>query len=247
MYYCTNAACPAQIQEHLQHFAGRAAMDIRGIGESMSEALLKSKLVKDISDLYNLTPSQVEGLERMGPKSAAKLIDQINKSKSRPFSKILYALSIRHVGEETADRLVKAFPSIDALEKASMNDLIAVPTIGPKIAESVISFFTLEENRSIIQKLKDAGVQMSQTVVDTGSLPLTQIEFVITGKLQNLSRDEAEQKIKDLGGSAKSDVTRKTKYLVVGEDPGSKLARARELGIKQIDETELLKLLGMKI
>jgi DNA ligase (NAD+) len=246
MYYCTNSACPAQIQEHIQHFAGRAAMDIRGIGESMSESLLKSNLVKDISDLYALTTQQVESLERMGEKSARKLIEQINKSKTRPFSKILYALGIRHVGEEIAERLVKRFSNIDDLEMASPDDLMAVPTIGPKIAESVLAFFKLEQNKQIIQKLKLAGVEFSQRSAEISQLPLSQIEFVITGKLQSLSREDAEQKIRESGGSAKSDVTRKTKYLVVGEDPGSKLARARELGIQEITEAELLKLLGIK-
>jgi DNA ligase (NAD+) len=245
MYYCTNAACPAQIQEHLQHFAGRTAMDIRGIGESLSEALLKAGLVKDISDLYYLTPEQVKDLERMGEKSARKLIDNIHKSKNRPLARVLFALGIRHVGEEMAERLVGSFSSIAALEKASREELMAVPAIGPKIADSVSSFFKLDQNKLIIDRLNQAGVQLSQEALEAAKLPLSQIEFVITGKLNSFSREEAEQNIRALGGSAKSDVTRKTRYLVVGEDPGSKLARARELGIQQIDENELLKLLGI--
>jgi DNA ligase (NAD+) len=246
MYYCTNAACPAQIQEHLQHFAGRTAMDIRGLGESMAESLLKSGLVKDISDLYFLTSQKIESLERMGEKSARKLIDQIEKSKNRPVSKILFALGIRHVGEEIAERLVKSYSSIDALANASREELMTVPTIGPKIADSVYTFFKLDRNQELIRKLKNARVQLSQNIIETAQLPLSQIEFVITGKLQSLSREDAEQKIRDLGGSTKSDVTRKTRYLVVGEDPGSKVSRARELGIQEIDEAELLRLLGMK-
>lgn len=246
MYYCTNAACPAQIQEHLQHFAGRTAMDIRGIGESMAESLLKSSLVKDVSDLYFLTSQQIESLERMGEKSAKKLIDQIEKSKNRPVSKLLFALGIRHVGEEIAERLVKSYSSIDALANASLEELMTVPTIGPKIADSVYTFFKLGRNQELIRKLKNARVQFSQNINETAQLPLSQIEFVITGKLQSLSREDAEQKIRDLGGSAKSDVTRKTRYLVVGEDPGSKVSRARELGIQEINESELLRLLGMK-
>jgi DNA ligase (NAD+) len=245
MYYCTYAACPAQIQERLQHFAGRTAMDIRGIGESMSEALLKSNLVKDVSDLYYLQVEQLENLERMGEKSARKLIDNIQNSKARPFSKFLYALSIRHVGEEIADRLVKRFKDIDSLEKASRDELMSVPTIGLKIADSVVAFFKLEQNKIIVERLKQAGVQLTQEMKDS-TLPLSHNEFVITGKLHSLSREDAEQKIRELGGSAKSDVTRKTKYLVVGQDPGSKLARARDLGVQEINETELLKLLGIK-
>jgi DNA ligase (NAD+) len=246
MYYCTNSACPAQIQERLQHFAGRAAMDIRGIGESLSELLLKANLVRDISDLYKLKKEKLENLERMGEKSASKLIDNIQNSKNRPLAKILFALGIRHVGEEMAERLVKRFHSIDELEKASREELMDVPTIGPKIADSILAFFTIEQNKIIIEKLREAKVQLRQETVQTEVMPLSGIEFVITGKLIAFSREEAEQKIRVLGGSAKSDVTRKTRYLVVGEDPGSKLSRARELGVEQIDENQLLKLLGIQ-
>jgi DNA ligase (NAD+) len=246
MYYCMNTACPDQIQEHLQHFAGRTAMDIRGLGEATSETLLKFNLVKDVSDLYSLTLDKITVLERIGVKSANKLIENIQNSKNRPFSKILFALSIRHVGEEMAERLVKSFPSIDALEKATREELMSAPTIGPKIADSILSYFELEQNKQIINKLKQAGVRMEQGREAITNLPLYQVEFVITGKLHTLSREEAEQKIRDLGGSAKSDITRKTKYLVVGEDPGSKVARARELGIHEINEDELLNILGIK-
>ena len=247
MYYCTNAACPAQLQEHLQHFASRAAMDIRGIGEALSEALLKAGLVRDVADLYYLKQEQLEPLERMGKKSAAKLIDQIQNSKTRPLARLVYGLGIRHVGEEMAERLVKRFPSIDDLEKASLEELMSVPTIGPKIAESVISFFQVERNRQIVEKLREAGVQVQMKVpAKAEDLPLAGLEFVITGKLQSFSREEAEEKIKALGGAAMSDVTKKTNYLVVGEDPGSKVGRAQALGIKQINETELLEMLERK-
>ena len=247
MYYCTNAACPAQLQEHIQHFASRGAMDIRGIGVAMSEALLQAGLVKDVADLYYLKQEQLEGLERMGEKSASKLIDQIQKSKTRPLPRIIFALGIRHVGEEMAERLVKQFTSVDELEKASFDDLTSIPTIGPKITDSILSFFKLERNRLIVEKLKKAGVQLKQeTAAKTGNLPLSGLEFVITGKLQSFSREDAEERIKALGGAAKSDVTKNTTYLVVGEDPGSKLAKAQAMGIKQIDEEELLKILGTR-
>ncbi len=246
MYYCTNAACPAQLQEHLQHFASRTAMDIRGIGEQMSIALLAANLVKDVSDLYYLTQTQLEGLERMGEKSASKLIDQIQKSKNRPLARVVYALGIPHVGEEMAERLVKRFSSLDELEQAGREDLMSVPTIGPKIADSVFSFFKLEPNRRIIERLRLADVQLKQEEIKSGKMPLEGLEFVITGRLQALSREEAEEKIKDLGGAAKSDVSRKTNFLVVGEDPGSKLAKARELNIQQITEEEFLQFLGKK-
>ncbi len=246
MYYCTNAACPAQLQEHLQHFASRTAMDIRGIGESVAAALLNAGLVKDVGDIYSLKNQQIAGMERMGEKSAAKLIDQIEKSKTRPLASIIYALGIRHVGEEIAERLVKRFNSVDVLMKAAYDNLTAVPTIGPKIAESLLAFFKIERNRQLIEKLRMAGVHLAQPAQpESEDLPLRGQEFVITGKLQNFSREEAEEKIKVLGGTAKSDITKNTSYLVVGEDPGSKVARALALGITQLNESELLKMLGM--
>lgn len=246
MYYCTNAACPAQLQEHLQHFASRTAMDIRGIGESVAAALLNAGLVKDVADIYILKTEQIAAMERMGEKSAAKLIDQIEKSKTRPLSRILFALGIRHIGEEMAERLIKRFNSVDELAVASYETLTAVPTIGPKIAESIIAFFKVEQNRLIIERLKAAGVQLAQEApTKSKALPLSGQEFVITGKLQSFSREEAEEKIKALGGTAKSDVTKKTNFLIVGEDPGSKVARAQALGIKQLNESELLSMLGM--
>jgi DNA ligase (NAD+) len=241
MYYCTNAACPAQLQDHLQHFSGRTAMDIRGIGEQMSIALLSAGLVKDVADIYSLTLEQVEALERMGEKSASKLIDQIRKSKNRPLSNVLFGLGIRHIGEEMAERLSGRFSSIEELEKATFEELTSVPTIGPKIAESVLEFFSIERNREIIKKLKAAGVNLKETKAEeTGNLPLSGQEFVITGTLISMSRTAAEEKIKALGGVAKGDITKKTTYLVVGADPGSKLARAKALGVPEIGEEELL-------
>ncbi|MBN1191095.1 MAG: NAD-dependent DNA ligase LigA [Dehalococcoidales bacterium] len=249
MYYCTNAACPAQLQEHLQHFACRTAMDIRGIGESMSKLLIETG-VRDYSDLYDrkiVYPDKLASLERMGEKSASKLIKNIDDSKTRPLHRVLFALGIRHVGEEMAERLTRHFDSIEQLEAAGRDELMSVPTIGPKIADSIIEFFRLERNRKIIEKLKAAGVSLRQEKnADAGDLPLSGKEFVITGKLGSFSREAAEEKIKALGGSAKSDVTRKTSFLVVGEDPGSKLARARTMGIRIIDEVQLLEMLGLK-
>jgi DNA ligase (NAD+) len=244
-YYCTNAACPAQLQDHLQHFASRAAMDIRGIGEQMSQSLLNSGLVKDAADVYYLKQEQIEALERMGAKSAAKLIAQINSSKSRPLANVLYALGIRHVGEEMAERLVARFTSVEEIEKATFEELTAVPTIGPRISASIQEFFTIERNREIVRKLKEAGVKLqNEKPVEGRYLSLAGQEFVITGTLQSLSRAAAEEKIKALGGSAKGDVTKKTNYLVVGADPGSKVARAQALGITQIGEVELITLLS---
>jgi DNA ligase (NAD+) len=246
-YYCTNAACPAQLQEHLQHFASRTAMDIRGIGEAMAEALLEAKLVQDVADLYYLSAEDIQKLERSGEKSAAKLIGQIEASKTRPLARLLYALGIRHIGEEMAERLVKQYHSLEDLEKASAEELMRIPSVGPKIAEGVISFFQVKRNHDIVEKLKRAGVRLSQEpAAQSRNQPLAGREFVITGTLKSLSRSAAEERIRGLGGSAKGDVTRKTSYLVVGADPGSKLAKARELGVPEIDEEELLKFLENK-
>ena len=252
MYYCTNAACPAQLQEHLQHFASRAAMDIRGIGESMAATLIREKVVRqgdvyrpvqDVGDIYSIDKEKLAALERMGEKSAAKLLAQIENSKDRPLARLLFGLGIRHIGEEMAERLVKRFLSIDDLQSASFEELTSVSTIGPKIAESVLSFFKVERNKVIIDKLRKAGVRLAQKEITAGRRTLEGMEFVITGKLKSFSREEAEERIKSLGGSAKSDVTKKTNYLVVGEDPGSKVERAQTMGIKQIDENDLLRML----
>jgi DNA ligase (NAD+) len=247
MYYCPNAACPAQRQERLEHFASRGGMDIRGIGESMSAILLKEGLVKDFSDVYYLKDKkeQLLKLERMAKKSVDNLLEATEKSKQAPLPRVIFALGIRHIGEEMAETLAKKFHSIDELAKASRNDLTNIYTIGPKIADSIMAFFKNEENRRIIQKLKDAGVNLEREAKPE-ELTLAGMEFVITGKLEAFTREEAEARVKALGGTTKENVTQKTTYLVVGADPGSKLARARALGIEELSEEEFLKLLEQK-
>jgi len=247
MYYCSNAACPAQLHERLEHFASRGAMDIRGIGESMSALLLREGLVKDVADLYYLKEEDLLKLERMGEKSAANILKAINLSKNRPLARLISALGIRHIGEQMAQILADHFNSIDELAHASEEQLMTIPTVGPKIAESIVAFFRQEENRRLIEKLRRAGVKLAEArPVEARELPLAGQEFVITGRLDTFSREEAEARIKALGGVTKDNVTRKTSYLVVGADPGSKLARAQALGIKQITEAELLRLLEEK-
>jgi DNA ligase (NAD+) len=248
MYYCSNAACPAQTQQRIEHFASRGAMDIRGIGEQISAMLLKEGLVSDFSDLYYLKDKRdsLLSLERMAQKSVDNLLDAIEKSKNRPLAKVIYSLGIRHIGEETAEILAKKFHSLGALANASREELMSIPTIGPKIADSVVAFFRQAENQRIVRRLKEAGVKLEERVIKPEELPLAGQEFVITGKLETFSRQEAEEKIKALGGSTSSSVSRKTTYLVVGADPGSKLARAQELGTKQLTEEEFLRLLGHK-
>ena len=246
MYYCSNAACPAQVQERLEHFASRGAMDIRGIGESNSALLLNEGLVKDVSDIYYLKEKRdnLLKIERMAEKSVSNILNAIEKSKDRPLARLIFALGIRHIGEEMADILAKHFGSMDRLAKASRDELMSIPTVGPKIADSILAFFHEEENKKIIERLRKAGVKLEEKAAKPEELPLAGLEFVITGTLESFPREEAETKIKALGGTTKDNVTKKTNYLVVGADPGgTKLTRAGELGTKQITEAELLKLL----
>jgi len=246
MYYCSNTACPAQVQERLEHFVSRGGMDIRGIGESQSAMLLREGLVKDVADLYYLKEKmeQLIKLERMAEKSVTNILSAIEKSKETPLPRLIFALGIRHVGEEMAEILAKEFHSINELANASRERLMFVPTVGPKIADSIITFFRQEENRRIINRLKEAGVRLEEEAIKPQELLLAGQEFVVTGRLETFARQEAEARIKALGGTTKDNVTRKTSYLVVGADPGSKLARAQELGIKQLTEEEFLRLLG---
>jgi len=245
MYYCPNAACPAQRQQRIEHFASRGAMDIRGIGEKMSVILLNEGLVSDFADLYYLRDKRDEiiSIERMADKSVDNMLAAIEKSKNRPLARVIFALGIRHVGGETAELLAKHFKSFERLRDAGKEELMSIDTIGPRIADSVIAFFENQENRKIINKLEAAGVTPQLMEAGSENLSLAGKEFVITGRLNNLPRQEAEEKIRTLGGNAKSDVTRKTDYLVVGDEPGTKLNRAREMGIKQINEDELIRLL----
>ncbi|MDD4923428.1 MAG: NAD-dependent DNA ligase LigA [Dehalococcoidales bacterium] len=245
MYYCPDAACPAQAILKIEHFASRGAMDIRGVGEKMSVILYKEGLIGDFADLYTLRNKRDEllNIERMGEKSIDNMLEAIENSKKRPLANLIFALGIRHAGEEMAGILADEFGSIDSLEAASKDEIDAIPTIGVKISDSIIAYLGNPKNREIIQKLKDAGVTMSMENKQTGNKPLAGMEFVITGKLESMSRPLAEEKIKQLGGAAKGDVTRKTDYLVAGADPGSKLDRAREMGIKIISESEFLGLL----
>jgi DNA ligase (NAD+) len=185
-------------------------------------------------------------IERMAEISVNNMLAAIEKSKDRPLARLIFALGIRHVGSETAEILARHFHSLDALAKASKEGLMDVEAIGPKIADSIIAFFHEEANKKIIERLKEAGVKPPEEV-ETEKLPLAGLEFVVTGRLEAFSRQEAEARIKALGGTAKDNVTRKTNYLVVGADPGgNKLSKAQELDTRQIKEEELLRLLGQK-
>jgi DNA ligase (NAD+) len=247
MHRCTNAACPSQALEKIKHFVSRGAMDIDGVGEKLCQALFEAGLIKDASDLYYLTREQLLGLERMADKSASNVLKSIEASKNRPLARVIFALGILHVGDQYAELLAGHFAGIDDLASAGQEELLTIPSIGPKIAEGIAAFFRQEGNRQIIEKLRKAGVRLEREKgkeVTPGALPLAGLEFVLTGKLESLSRSEAEAKIKALGGKAGSDVTRKTSYVVVGADPGSKLAKAQKLGTKTLTEAELLELLN---
>jgi DNA ligase (NAD+) len=243
MHRCTNAACPAQALERIKHFVSRGAMDIEGVGEKMSQILFEAGLIKDAGDLYYLIKDQLISLERMADKSATKILSSIEKSKNRPLPRVIFALGIPNIGDETAELLAEHYNSLDELARTTPEKLQEIPSIGPKIAESVVAFFRQKRNQKIIEKLRKAGVKLEAEKAERKDLPLSGLEFVITGRLEAFPRPEAEAKIKALGGKAGSDVTRKTNYLVVGEDPGSKLARAQALGTKTLTEAEFLKLL----
>ena len=243
MTRCTNASCPAQLYELLTHFVSRSAMDIDGVGEKLAAALLEKGLVKNVADLYSLHTQDLMNLERMGEKSVQNVLDAIEWSKQRPLSRVIFAIGIRHVGAETAELLASHFGSMDRLASASEEELLAVPTIGPKIAESILAFFRQEANRHIIDELRKAGVRLEEEAVELRERPLLGQEFVITGRLETFPRSEVEARIKELGGSVGSSVTRKTTHLVVGAEPGSKLEKARALGTKVLREEELLRLL----
>jgi DNA ligase (NAD+) len=245
MSYCPNRACPAQIFRLLTHFASRGAMDIEGLGESMAQQLLESGLVKDLADVYFLTKEQLMTLDRMGAKSADNLLAGIEASKQRTLSRVLFALGIRHVGGETAELLAGHFGSTDAMASATLEDLESVPTIGPKIAQSVYEYFQDDENRALIEKLRQAGVRLEgATAAREG--PLLGSSFVVTGSLTQWSRNEVEAMIKRLGGAVGSSVTKKTNYLVAGENPGSKLTKAQEYGTTVLDEDGFKALLAEK-
>jgi len=246
MHRCTNAACPSQSLERIKHFVSRDAMDIDGVGDSLCQSLFEAGLVEDVADLYGLDGEKLLNLEKMADKSVMNMLNSIEKSKNKPLAKVIFALGIFHVGEEYAELLAKKFHSIEDLANTNKEELLTIPSIGPKIADSVIAFFRQEGNKNIIKKLRRANVQLEEecTEIDySDALPLLGLEFVLTGKLESSTRYEAEERIKVLGGKSASDVTRNTSYVVVGASPGSKLAKAQSLGVKVIDETELLQLL----
>ncbi len=238
---CFNISCPAQIGRWIKHFASRRAMDIEGLGPKLIEQLLEQEILKDVGDLYFLKKEQLVGLERMADKSAQNIIEAIKVSKDRPLSRIVYALGIRHVGEHVAEVLAEEFGTIEALKETGLEELEAIHEIGPIVAMTVYEFFHDDRNRRLLEKLRKGGVNFpDRKKVTRGKL--SGLTFVLTGTLPSMSRDEARDRIKELGGKTSSSVSKNTDYLIAGSDPGSKQRKAEKLGVKVINEEEFLKL-----
>ncbi|RVT59166.1 NAD-dependent DNA ligase LigA [Niallia taxi] len=242
---CINPKCPAQIREGLIHFVSRNAMNIDGLGERVVSQLFQEKLIEDVADLYKLTYEQLISLERMGEKSVANLLNAINASKSNSLERLLFGLGIRHVGSKAAKTIAMEFGNMDKLANATREDLTAINEIGDKMADSIVAFFEQEEAAELIQELKDSGVNMEYT----GARPVAAEEsdsvfagktIVLTGKLEQLSRNEAKEQIELLGGKITGSVSKKTDIVIAGEDAGSKLTKAEQLGIEIWDEEKLL-------
>jgi len=236
---CLNASCPAQIEERLKHFARREAMDIEGLGDSLVHQIVEKGLVRDFADLYALRVDDVAGLDRMAEKSAGNLVAQIAASRSRGLRRLLFGLGIRFVGERAATLLARHFRTLDALAAASADEIDALYEIGPVVANSVRDWLADGANRRLVDRLAAAGVQMTE---GDGGAPSTRFlgqQFVLTGSLEGMTRDEAKAAIEARGGRVTSSVSKKTSVVVVGADPGSKYEKARELGVECIDEVEL--------
>lgn len=243
---CTGIACPAKLKETIIHFASRDAMNIEGLGEKIIEQLVDRGLVKDYADLYDLHMEKMLTLERMGEKLASNILASIANSKKTTLDKLINALGILHVGEHIARILAHEFSSLEELAQAPKERLTLIKGIGPEIASSIVKFFSQKANQQVLQKLKEKGVEYSFLSRPKGAAAqkLAGKIFVFTGILRNMSRQEAEAKVEELGGEASSSVSKKTDYVVVGEDPGSKFEKAKSLGIKILTEEEFLQLIS---
>ena len=245
-YRCVNAACPAKRKESILHFAGRHAMNIDGLGEKIVDQLVDKGLVKDVADLYALKEDAVAGLERMAEKSAQNLLEEIEASKKNSLERLIYALGIQFVGERTGQLLAEHFSSLEELAAAEEEKLVEVPEVGPKVAASIVEFFSEPANRQLIKKLNKVGVHPTAEKRVVKSQKLSGKSFVFTGGLANRSREEAGEIVQQHGGKVSGSVSKKTDYVVVGTDPGSKYDKAKELGVTILTEAEFEKLVGLK-
>jgi DNA ligase (NAD+) len=241
-YRCVNVDCPARLTGSLLHFASRGVMNIEGLGEALVAQLLERGLVKSIADLYSITADQLLSLERVGQKSADNLLQEIANSKRAGLDRVLYGLGIRFVGQRTAQLLAEEFGSMEALMAATAEDLERVNEVGPRVAQAIREFFDEEKNRDLVRRLEKAGLTMTAEKRKKTS-QLEGLTFVLTGTLPHLSREDAKAKIESAGGRVSGSVSKKTNYVVAGEDAGSKLDKARQLGVNVIDETALEELL----
>jgi DNA ligase (NAD+) len=239
---CINTNCPARLKESILHFSARGVMDIDGLGEALVDQLVDQKLVRSVADLYDLELSQLINLERMGKKSAEKLLGNIDRSRSLPLPRLLSGLGIPFVGERTGQILADTFGSLDAIMEADAEELQRAQEVGPKVAQALVQFFRESHNRELVERLRSAGLTFIHERKRRGSA-LEGLTFVLTGTLSNLTREDAKQKIEDAGGKVSGSVSRKTNFVVAGEDAGSKLEKARELGVKVIGEEELLQMI----
>jgi DNA ligase (NAD+) len=243
-YRCVNVACPALLKELLLHFSRRRAMDIDGLGEALVDQLVDKKMVRDVADLYSLTQDELANLERMAEKSASNLVAEIEASKKADLWRLIFAIGIPFVGERTAQLLADHFGSLDKIAQASQAELDEVFEVGPKVSQSIFQFFREKRNLQVLEKLRRAGLRLEGERGHKVGGKLAGTQFVLTGTLPNYSREEATKMIEEAGGRVIGSVSKKTDYVLVGADPGSKLDKARSLGIKTVDEAEFLKLLG---
>jgi len=225
------------------HFASRGVMNIDGMGDALVSQLTERGLVKNVADIYKLTKDELLSLERMGDKSAQNILDEIEASKKLPLERVIYGLGIRMVGERAAQFLAEHFGSMEELEKAGVEELQDVNEVGPRIAESIVEFFSIAANRKLVERLREAGLTLTGQKKQRGT-KLTGKTFVLTGTLEHFTRDEAKKLIEDAGGKVAGSVSKKTDYVVAGADAGSKLDKARELGVKVIGEKELEKVVN---
>src|SRR6202142_4050161 len=242
-YRCVNANCPAKLRETILHFASRGVMNIDGMGDALVNQLTERGLVKNVADIYQLTKGDLLSLERMGDKSAQNILDEIENSKKLPLERVVYGLGIRMVGERTAQFLAQHFGSMEALESADIEELQNVNEVGPRIAESIVEFFGIAANRKLIERLREAGLTLTGKKKQRGT-KLAGKTFVLTGTLAHFTRDEAKKMIEDAGGKVTGSVSKKTDYVVAGTDAGSKLDKAKELGVAVIDEKAVKDLLS---
>jgi DNA ligase (NAD+) len=244
---CINTNCPARLEESILHFSARSVMSIDGLGESLVKQLVNRGLVGSVADLYALRAEQLAELERMGKKSAEKLVANIDASRRNPLPRVLAGLGIPFVGERTAQILAETFGSLEKIAEADEETLQRAEEVGPKVAGSIHQFFREPRNRDLVNRLRDLGLQFDHAVVEHRGGPLQGLAIVLTGTLPTLTREEAKSRIEAAGGKVTGSVSKKTSYVVAGEDAGSKLDKARALGVPILDEAKLLEMLAGEV